>query len=331
MTDTRKLLSPEEIAVRAGEQIEFLRLPEAGLFAERALRLRELAAGHAMGDYLRFLAELAEAQHRALKREQALDLPTEAEIEVAANAGQALLPAENGPRDARWRDDARALWRELLPHLPAGAARDVAERLVGAADEHLQAQALRLLTGVMHGLDFGEAPLVAAALQLHWHRLIQQIQARSRDARLAPFGRTDALNRCPCCASRPLAGFLRLGAETAGTRYLVCGLCGVQWHYVRVRCTHCEGGKGLSLQSLVLEGETAAPQAAAIEAECCSECGHYLKLMHQARDNGIEPVADDLASLTLDLLVADSGLERVGANLLLLFGDPELPPPEGRS
>ena len=53
--------------------------------------------------------------------------------------------------------------------------------------------------------------------------------------------------------------------------------------------------------------------------------------MHPARDNGIEPVADDLATLTLDLLVSEEGQQRHGVNLLLLFGDPEdAPPPPGR-
>jgi FdhE protein len=39
-------------------------------------------------------------------------------------------------------------------------------------------------------------------------------------------------------------------------------------------------------------------------------------------------VADDLASLTLDLLVADEGYTRHGVNLLLLFGDDDSVPPE---
>ena len=69
---------------------------------------------------------------------------------------------------------------------------------------------------------------------------------------------------------------------------------------------------------------------AAVQAECCSECGHYLKLMHPARDNGLEPVADDLASLTLDLLVSEGGLQRHGLNLLLLFGAPDEAAPPGR-
>lgn len=56
--------------------------------------------------------------------------------------------------------------------------------------------------------------------------------------------------------------------------------------------------------------------------------------MHPARDNGLEPVADDLATLTLDLLVGNPddgpGLQRHGVNLLLLFGEADEPPPPGR-
>ena len=45
-------------------------------------------------------------------------------------------------------------------------------------------------------------------------------------------------------------------------------------------------------------------------------------------------VVDDLATLTLDLLVSNPddgpGLQCHGVNLLLLFGEPEEPPPPGR-
>ena len=40
-----------------------------------------------------------------------------------------------------------------------------------------------------------------------------------------------------------------------------------------------------------------------------------------ARDLHVEPLADDLATLTLDLLVSEAGFGRHGVNLLLLFGD----------
>ncbi|MBY0236088.1 MAG: formate dehydrogenase accessory protein FdhE, partial [Burkholderiaceae bacterium] len=70
VSSTAKLMSPEEIAVRAGEQIPFLLYPEPGVFAARALRLRQLAQGHAMADFLHFAAELAQAQHEQLSRSQ---------------------------------------------------------------------------------------------------------------------------------------------------------------------------------------------------------------------------------------------------------------------
>lgn len=324
----QKILSPEEIAVRAGEQLTFLHLPEPGVFAERALRLRALAAGHAMRDFLLFVAELADAQHRALSARVAVPLPRDEQIDAAASAGMPLLPAEHWPRAPVWRESLRALLQDLGARLPDGAAKVVARQLGNASDEHLDLQAARLLSGVMHGLDMATAPLIAAGLQLHWVRLVQQTAAAHAGARVAPFGRTDDATTCPCCGSRPVASVERLGAE--GARYLACGLCATQWHYVRIKCTHCQGTKGISLQNLVATDEAVANSQPAVQAECCGECGHYLKLMHPARDMGLEPLADDLATLTLDLLVSESGLQRHGVNLLLLFGEPDEAPPPGK-
>lgn len=329
---SQKILSPEEIAVRAGEQLTFLHLPEPGVFAERALRLRALSDGHAMRDFLLFAAELADAQHRALSAGVSVPLPTAEQVEAAARDGVPLLSAVNWPRAPVWRESLRALLADLSRHLAVGPARATAVQLAAASDEHLDTQAGRLLAGVMLGLDLASAPLVAAGLQLHFVRLVQQTAAAHAGGAVAPFGRVDDPTVCPCCASRPVASVERLGAE--GARYLACGLCATQWHYVRIKCTHCQSTKGISLQSLVAaDGGTAQVQPA-VQAECCSECGHYLKLMHPARDNGIEPVADDLASLTLDLLVSGpdegGGLQRHGVNLLLLFGEPDEAPPSGR-
>lgn len=330
-----KLLSPEEIAVRAGEQLRFLRVPEPGVFAERELRLRQLAAGHAMRDYLLFCAELAHAQHELLKAPVDLPLPSAEQIETAANQGLPLLDATRWPRDPQWRAGLRQLMSIVATRVPAGPARETAQALAEAGDAHLEAQAERLLGGVMLGLDLGTAPLVAAALQLHWVRLIQHVQARHERAQadtgiagLQPFGRVDVPTLCPCCGSRPTASIIRVGADTTGVRYLSCSLCASQWHFVRIKCTHCQTTQGISYQALQQDGgEPADPKAsplnAAVQAECCDQCGHYLKIVHMEKDNQVEPHADDLASLTLDLLVSDTGLERHGINLMLLFGDPE--------
>ncbi|MET0519090.1 MAG: formate dehydrogenase accessory protein FdhE [Burkholderiaceae bacterium] len=324
-----RLLTPEEIAVRAGQTMPFLRLPQPQLFAEREMRLRQLAAGHAMRDYLLFIAELAHGQHRLLQQSRRLTLvPDIAQIEAAANSGQPLLPAGNWPRDPQWRDDLRLLLQGLAQRVGAGAARETALRLAADSDEHLEAQAERLLSGVMLGLDLGTAPLIAAGLQLLWTRLVLQVQAEHGRDSLAPFGRTDEPTLCPCCGSRPTASITRLGAEVSGYRYLHCALCATEWHFVRIKCSHCQGTKGIQYQSLQALGAEQAI-AAAVQAEYCEPCGHYLKIVHMEKDNEVEPLADDLASLTLDLLVSDAGAIRHGVNLMLLFGDPEPEEPSG--
>jgi FdhE protein len=43
-----------------------------------------------------------------------------------------------------------------------------------------------------------------------------------------------------------------------------------------------------------------------------------VKILHQHKDPALEPVADDVASLALDLLVREAGYRRGGVNPFLL-------------
>ena len=330
---TRPLLSPEEIAVQAGQQVPFLRLPErAGVFAEREMRLRQRAASHPMRDFLLFMAELAHAQQAVLQTQPAVVLPDREALGAASRLGAPPLPATLWPRDPAWRDALALLVATLLPRLAGSPAEAGVKALRDADPVWLEQQADRLLGGQMFGLDLAAAPLIAAALQTYWTQLVLATDAARGADQAAPFGRVDDATRCPCCASLPTASVTRIGAESAGYRYLHCSLCSTQWHMVRVKCSHCEQTRGIGYQSLRLAGDDAAPSAArarpAVEAETCDECGHYLKIVHMERDPHVEPVADDLASLTLDLLVSEAGFQRHGINLMLLFGDPD-PQDEG--
>lgn len=323
LTHATRLLTPEEIAVQAGQQVPFLRLPERStLFAEREMRLREKAAGHAMRDFLLFMAELAHSQHALLQSYPAVALPDAAALEAAARAGKPPLPATLWPRGAEWPAQCRRLIEHLLPRLAGSPAQPAVSALRDADDAWLQQQADRLLSGAMRGLDLAAAPLVAAALQVHWIHLVSATEAAG-GSRVAPFGRTDDATACPCCGSRPTASLSRIGADASGYRYLHCSLCSAQWHMVRIKCSHCQSTKGIHYQSLQAVVGEAQSGKSAVEAETCDECGHYLKIAHMERDAHVEPVADDLASLTLDLLVSEAGFERHGVNLMLLFGDGE--------
>ncbi|MCH7342416.1 formate dehydrogenase accessory protein FdhE [Pelomonas sp. CA6] len=320
-----RLMSPEEIAMRAGETPQTLRLPEAGLFAERELRLRQLASDHAMRDFLLFCAELAHQQHELLKTLPALALPGADAIEQAALHGRAPLPAALLPRNAVWRELLGRLLQGLAHAAIPAPARQLVQQLQSADADYLEQQADRLLSERSDGLDLAAAPLIAAALQVYWTGLVMQVQAghgQGSGRVLTPFGLVDDATRCPCCASRPVASIYRLSAEGGGQRYLACSLCGTQWHYVRIKCARCQGTKGISFQSLLRDdGEPLNTAQKAVQAECCESCGHYLKVVAMDKDLQVEPLADDLATLTLDMLVAELGLARHGLNPMLIFGE----------
>lgn len=327
ISQASRLLSPEEIAVRAGHQVEFLRLPQAfDLFSSREARLRQVAHDHAMRDFLLFAADIAHAQHAALQSFPTVSLPDTAALEAAAMAGKPALPAPLWPRDPQWIAVLRKMLEGMLPAMQTQeAAGTVIRNVLQLTDQEIEQQADRLLNNIMFGLDMAAAPLIAAGLQVYWVHMVTAVQKAHGADRTAPFGRTDDATRCPCCGSLPTASISRIDAD--GTyRYVHCSLCSAQWHVVRIKCTHCEGTKGIHYQSLQAEEvSSAAAKKEAIEAETCDECGHYLKIVRMERNQVVEPVADDLASLTLDLLVSEAGFQRHGINLMLLFGDPEAP------
>ena len=49
----------------------------------------------------------------------------------------------------------------------------------------------------------------------------------------------------------------------------------------------------------------------------CDSCRCYRKIFCQEKDIGVEPVADDLARLALDLLMSEAGYHRASGNPLL--------------
>ncbi|MBS0505931.1 MAG: formate dehydrogenase accessory protein FdhE [Proteobacteria bacterium] len=316
----RQINSPEDIRQRSGLEVPPLLLPDPRkLFAERALRLRQLAAGHAMRDYLMLMAVVCEAQHARLQQYPEVPLPDAAQAAAAGESGEPLLAAEHWPRAGQWRTELRALLRQVLDKLPSDSpARTGVQAVMALPDVALEQQADRLLAGITLGLDLAAAPLVAAGLQLYFTHLVAATGAAQPQAFQVPPDAT----RCPCCASLATASITRVGGQQDGQRYLHCALCSAQWHMNRIQCTHCLATQGIHYQSLqALADDQPSTRRAAVEAETCDGCHHYLKTMHVARDLHVEPLADDLATLTLDLLVSEAGFERHGVNLLLLFGD----------
>ena len=316
MAIVQKILTPEEIAARAGSRIPYLHLGERReIFGRRAARLRSLAPGHAMEGYLGFIAQVANAQQSMLENMPPVAIPRPEVIERSHEHGMPPIGAPSHARDIGWCDALRRMLRRLADEVE-GPAREIVARLEMSRDELYEAQASKLLAGVTFGLDVATAPLIGAGLQVYFTHLALSIGEEG----IRPL---EMPNLCPACGSRPTASIARIGAEAAGYRFLHCSLCSTEWHMVRVKCTHCESTKGISYLGLDAPSRPLDPMKNPVMAETCGECKHYLKICYMDRDEYVDPCADDLATVALDLLVGDDGFEPFGVNFMLVHGDPD--------
>jgi len=94
------------------------------------------------------------------------------------------------------------------------------------------------------------------------------------------------------------------------TRFCTCSLCATMWHVVRVKCVLCSTTGGIGY--LTIEGQNEN-----VKAETCDTCRSYVKILYQVNDPALEPMADDIATLGLDMLLAQDGWKRGGQNPFL--------------
>jgi FdhE protein len=302
----QRILDPAAIEAFAERSIPRVRLCEpASVFAARALRLRALAQNHALGDYLRLMAAVADAQQAAIDK---LPAPFSGDrmtqLELAHAHRMPLLPAAGGPRDGRWRSVLNELCTSIAsaPGFPPGV-KAVCERIVASDNAESDAQASLLLSASTEGVDAQAAPFVMAALQVYWAAMAASLE-------VSDVTQIDVPGVCPVCGTLPVSSIVRSDKRYQGYRYLHCALCATEWHMVRILCSHCQATEGIAYHSI--EGGSEA-----IRAESCGKCHTYRKILYQEKDPEVEPVADDLASLALDLLMTDEGYHRASGNPLL--------------
>ena len=277
----------------------------ADIFGERAMRFASVAAGNAMSGYLQLMAKVAQAQQSTLAR-RAADAVPEAALTASREYGMPPLSAQSHERSSQWREDLA----DIVSHVRAQSTNGVQAALteLDALDAAPQESlADRVLAGTSLNDEAALVPFVGAALQTYFTRL-----AATLDVTLVEH--CDIPGICPVCASRPVASVLRIGGEQANLRYLVCSLCATEWNMSRIQCTSCDTDKGVKYLVLQADGESETETAA--RAETCDECKSYLKIFYQEKDPQLDPTADDLATLALDLLVDEQGYARSGPNLL---------------
>ena len=269
------------------------------LFQSRARRFAFLAENHALAPYLSFLAELSRLQARLAATLS--PVPALAAARIAEAAAGAMPPID---RLALVTDPALAATLEALAEGattlampdPARLALD-AVRAAEEADRHW------LLGNILSDSipDDSAAPhlFAAAAVQVHLARLSATLDAEG----LAPV----RVGLCPACGGRPVSSSVMEAQGIENTRYAACNCCATQWNEVRVKCLCCGSTKGISYRSV----ETTE---ATVKAEVCRECDHWVKIFYRVKNPSLDPVADDVGSLGLDILMKDSGLHRGSFN-----------------
>ncbi len=282
-------------------------LPDAATrFSRTATRLEVLSAGHPLEEWLRFMAQLARAQHLAATNFGPFAGPELATVEQAVEARMPPLAADGHRRDPVWRDGLALLLNDLDKRAAPEEALAEMAKLRAYEPEIAEALADGFLHGSVDPSDAGAALYVAAALQVYFTSLASRLPVPSLS--LLP-----QRGLCPCCGSTPVSGVVTASGKTPGTRYLYCSLCSTAWNHVRAVCITC--GEARSLMQEGIEGDSGT-----VKAETCNECHSYAKMLYQSKDMNVDPFADDLATLGLDILVGEAGWSRHAPNPLLLVG-----------
>lgn len=301
---TRRALKPDPDRIGISGSVPFVRLPNPGrLFADRAARFRSLAPDHPLGAYLAFLAEIATAQAAIVADPSVPALMVPADRALRTEHGMPPLTAN------LLRDDPAFL--VVFDRLLAGIRLDECPETARAARDSLREGspedrldlALSVFEGAFPMEQLAACVFASAAVQVYLAG-----QAASLDgAALKPVA--DGI--CPACGGAPVASLIVSWTPADKARYCACSACGTLWNQVRIRCTACGSGEGVSYYGLDEVSKH-------VQVETCTTCHSYMKHLHQDRDPALDPIADDVASYGLDLKIAEEGFAKAGLNPLFL-------------
>jgi len=282
---------------------QFARLPDPGqLFSVREARFAALAEGHDLAPYLKFLSGLCGVQAAIQGGLPEPDAIASEALERARQHGMPPLDRGHFTADAAFTATLDRLLAVAADIDMPGQARTALEKVTKADADGRARMVENVLAEAIPVEALAEHIFIAAALQVHFVRLAARLDAKS----LQPVG--DGV--CPSCGGAPTATVLVNWPRTPGARYCSCSLCGTLWNYVRSKCTLCGSTRKILFQEI--EG------AGNIKAETCDDCHGYMKVLNHQKDDRLDPVADDVATLGLDLLVRELGFRRGGVNPFLI-------------
>jgi len=299
--------APKVGLMNIGEEAKppFAVLPDPlRLFTTRALRFGTLAKGHELGPYLEFLGKLCQAQADIVAGLPPLTLPSAEHLAQSHEHAMPPLSRDAFEPDAVYAATLAALLVRIDGAKWPEASLAAAARLRAMLPTEAHALVRQVLAGSPPDALIAEYVLMAAALQVHFARLARSLDAES----LKPI----ADGACPACGSEPVSSAVVGWPKAHNTRFCSCSLCATMWNVVRVKCVVCSSTEGISYLEIKDKPDT-------VKAETCEKCRSYLKILYQVKDPALEPVADDVATLGLDILLSgeDPAWRRAGNNAFL--------------
>lgn len=159
-----------------------------------------------------------------------------------------------------------------------------------------------------------EASISIEASAIPWAVLVEAYPATTDPARafiVEALMQAFPPGPCPYCSGPPTVSVLRDAAH-GSRRSNVCGVCFTESPAPRLGCLNC----GETNVDALPVFRTEATDPARIDA--CDSCHGYVKTIDLTRDALACLIADDLASVSLDLWAREQGYQRVRPNLLRL-------------
>lgn len=290
------LPSPEEIKAKPFFHKPFFIAPPSDVFAKRAARFSALAQEEqdlSWQAYLNLLAALCQTQDQFLSRQEKIrDIPPQL------------------PRDETWLSD------KLAAQLP-----DFCQALLQnpALSETARRQIQSLAT---NAAQLSAMPAEAAQDNI-WLQALEQVLWTAWSSQLAEDDVPSVKERshCPCCGEDAVASIILSGGDDDNLRYLHCPRCNSRWNALRAKCTFCNQQSGMQLQQLSAPNAEKHHLPSALRsarAESCDRCKHYRKFFFLREQALADPIADDLASLALDILIGEKDYSRGGYNPFLI-------------
>lgn len=282
----------------------FAVLPDPGrIFLVRSERFAALAPGHELEPYLRLLSTITRAQNDILADLPEPVLPSSERLVLARENTMPPISTGQIALDETADETFDALLKKLAGADLAETSRAALETVEKAGRDGRRLIMQAVILDEIPGDAIAEHVLAAAAVQVLFTRLAARLDVETLQ-RVAD-------GACPSCGGAPV-GSAVVGWEGAhGTRFCTCSICATQWNVVRIKCLVCGDQKGVAYHSIEGGNET-------VMGETCEACDSYVKMLHQHKDPSLDPIADDVASLALDLTLTKEGWTRASVNPFLM-------------